>query len=71
MHKKFKLVLDVVNTTAKTTDTHIITIVGYDKENIYFYEQGVKTFISLNHKKPIFANIIQSGKYDTLLIFEK
>lgn len=68
---QFKLVLDVMNTTAKSTNTHIITIVGYDKENIYFYEQGVQNFISLNYKKSIFANVIQGGKYDTLLIYEK
>ena len=60
-----------MNTTAKSTNTHIITIVGYDKENIYFYEQGVQNFISLNYKKSIFVNVIQGGKYDTLLIYEK
>jgi len=68
---QLKLVLDITNTTTKSTDTHIITIVGYDKENIYFYEQGVQNFISLNYKNSIFADIIQGGKYDTLLIYEK
>ena len=62
---------DIINPIAISDKTHIITIIGYDNERVIFYEQGVEKFISLNYTNSVFETIIQGGKYDTLIIYEK
>ena len=64
-------VLDIINPVAGTISSHIITVIGYNSENIIFYEQGKQEFISLNYTNLVFETIIQDGRYDTLVIFDK
>ncbi|KKL68614.1 hypothetical protein LCGC14_2123210 [marine sediment metagenome] len=65
------LVVDIINPVAKSDKTHIITVIGYDDERVIFYEQGEQKYVSVNYDNSVFETIIQGGKYDTLIIFEK